>query len=119
MGKSSKAQRLSYAQPATPKKAWCDHCLDTLHDGNLSDGIGEQLIETYVNMRDAEYNHVGAMAGIEAEVGIIIQALRSSGEQYHRDGEIEYGDGAASEEEYNAWEARREAREARRAKEAS
>jgi len=118
MGKSSKAQRLSYAEAATPDKGWCDHCLDTLHDTGAG-RIGEQLIETYVDMREAGCSHADAMAGIEAESVAFVAALRSSGEQYLHDGEIEYGAGAASEDEYNAWEARREAREARHAKEAS
>lgn len=118
MGKQSRAQRLKAAQPAAQDKGWCDHCLDVLHDTG-GGRIADQLIETYVDMREGGCSHAAAMAGIEAETTAIVGALRSSGEQYRRDGEIEYGDGASSEEEFNAWDARRKAREARRMAEAS
>lgn len=114
MGKLSRAQRLRAAQPAAQDKGWCDCCLDYLHDTGNS-AVADAMIEAYSEMRtgfqlDRMYNHDEAIEWVESEASRTLQALKSSGEQYRRDGEIEYGGGASSEEEYNAWIAREEAR---------
>ncbi len=122
MGKASRSKRERHEQPGQKppeqQKAWCDHCLDTLHDSGIGP-IGEALLEAYRQMRsgdglDRKYSHAEAIEWIEGEVGAMISALRSSGEQYQRDCELEYEEAECTKEEFDAWVARDEAREVRR-----
>ena len=140
MGKSSKAQRLSYAQPATPDKGWCDHCLDTLHQHGYEDEVSEAIMEAYADMRSGSTpaTHAQAVDWIAGTTAAMVTALKSSGERYHRDTALEskseswgyYMDQGPDRpeppaltpeeiDEYHAVVAREEAREARHKAEAS
>ncbi len=112
MGKASRIKRERAQQPQQ-KPGYCEHCLDTLHSIENS-AVADAMVEAYREMRSQfQYSHVGAMAWLEQEVGAMLQALKSSGEQYNRDCEIEFGEGAHSQEELDAWVAREEARRTR------
>ncbi len=117
MGKASRSKRERRDQPeqkpVEQQKTWCDHCLDMLHDSEIGP-IGEVLVEAYRGMRRGEgLGHAEAIEWIEGEVSTIISALRSSGEQYQRDCELEYEEAECTQEEFDAWIARDEARQAR------
>jgi hypothetical protein len=140
MGKSSKGQRLRYAESAAPDKGWCDHCLDTLHQHGYEDEVSEAIMEAYALMRSGPTpaTHAQAVDWIAGTTAAMVTALKSSGERYHRDVALESKAEARAEawydaededapepwtqeehDEYDAMRAREEAREARHAAEAS
>jgi hypothetical protein len=91
MGKSSKAQRLSYAQSAAPDKGWCEHCLDTLHQHGYEDEVSTAIMEAYADMRSGPNpaTHAQAVDWIAGTTDAMVTALKSSGERYHRDVALE------------------------------
>jgi hypothetical protein len=140
MGKSSNAQRLRYAQPDAPATAWCDHCLDTLHQHGYEDEVSMAIMEAYADMRSGPTpaTHAQAVDWIAGTTAAMVTALKSSGERYHRDTALEskastwgyYLDRETDRpeppaltpeeiDEYHAVVAREEARAARHAAEAS
>ncbi len=140
MGKSTNAQRLRYAQPTAPDKGWCEHCLDTLHQHGYEDEVSTAIMEAYADMRSGPTpaTHEQAVNWIAGTTAAMVTALKSSGERYHRDTELEskaeaWGYYMEEEpdrpeppaltpeeiDEYHAVVAREEARAARHAAEAS
>ncbi len=98
MGKASTAKRLrreqGEQQPAkTTGKAWCDHCLEVLHGTDLSEPA-DAIRQAYEEMRsgfglDRPYSHAETMEWLDGEVSAIMASLRSSGERYHYECELE------------------------------
>lgn len=92
MGKASRIKRERAQQPQQ-KSGYCEHCLDTLHNSWDYNPISEALTDTYREMRqgewDREYSHQEAIDWIADQTGAMLQALKSAGERYHRDLELE------------------------------
>ncbi len=92
MGKAARIKRQRNEQKPTGK-GWCDHCLEVLHGTGLSEPA-DAIRESYDAMRtglglDRRYTHAEAMEWLEGEVSAMLSALRSSGERYHYESELE------------------------------
>ncbi len=94
------------------QQSWCEHCLEILNDYDSS-----PIVEMYVEMReglrrDHPCSHEEALEHIES----VVRALRSSGERYFYEAELEekaLSEGLDEDElgEYEAIRARRGERE--------
>ncbi len=91
MGKASR-MKMGRAQQPQQELGYCEHCLDTLSSA-WNGPIADAMLEAYVEMRrgedDRPHSHEEAIAWLGDEAGAMLQALRSSGERYHRDLELE------------------------------